>query len=1217
VSVLFSLTEEKGDAFIFPWPTGNWDAVSRTSTGGGNTHSSYTGNGAYGFTYVGGGVSGTWTQNGGSDTSFTTQTSSTFDADAGVWNTTGGYTGGGDDNQNSTYSGSGPYDASVGEVNTTGGGSVSDSGGDTSSDNYSSGYTLDPAGNWDATSGNGTSNSSGFTHSSYSGLGGGTTPVSGGSVHNTWEVTEGGGTHYSMNTVSTLIADGEWTTTGTGDYGGGDALVYEYSDAGNSSSGSILDGGAGNYSDTYDIDFALTGYSGWQVVGGSAYAVESGYNDVFSPAPAGDTTYLDWAQSTLNSDGSWTTIFGPAGSAANPSGASSSSSDSSSSGGGGASSSSAGGGASSSAGGGELFISGNNASSSPSGASSSSASGETFVSGFTSWLVSGSSSASGSASGTAGAGFTGASGSSGNSYSFGSFPGFTSGTPGLSGSSSVPVSGTVTAPPSFTQTVTAPGVNNNLPSAPTSLQGAALVVHDASGNLSQVTDAAGNQTNFTYNNADQVTSQTDATGAVTNSTYDAQGNLTSQVDALGRRKDYTYNAAGQVLTETWTNADGSIADVYVYTYNQAGQLITASNHEGTYSYTYNAAGQVLTQTDPFGLTLTYGYDAAGNKTSVTDSLGGQTTSTYNANNQLTSRTYTGPEVSSSVSVGLNYNAAGQLTTLTRLSGATTVGQTSYSYDLAGDVTDIVSQDGSGNTLADYQYNYGQNSVGSAPVIGSSTLSASQISDLLFSETDNGVTTNYGYDSQDELTTAGATTETYDAAGNRTNAGYVTGADNRLLSDGTWNYSYDAVGNQVKKVNIATGETWTYGYDFNNRMTSAVDSQSDGGTVIQSVAYQYDVFGNRVEQDVTQGSATTVTRFAYDGKNAWADLDGNNNNALEMRHLYLAGADQPVAQISAAGAVAWYLTDKLGSVRDIVNNNGVVLDAINYDAFGNVTSETNPAQASRFGWAGGVRDMQTGLIFFDNRYYNPQTGRWTTKDPSSFRAGDANLYRYVGNDVTNATDPTGLFNWNAALYGGLGGATGGAIAGTFLFPPGGELVGALVGGVAGFIWAGIDQDGQQTDPLRAAIGSFLIGAAIPAACYLWEVYAEPAIVSAWTYATTHPEAEENIPNEGIYEFTASSGKTYVGQSGDIATRIDQHLETGKLLPGDLPSVNITERKRDSPVRRTFGVRKFGLGSYFRAEIGTEADYSATGCTTGGLAPRFPRSDATDRAICRAV
>jgi len=41
-------------------------------------------------------------------------------------------------------------------------------------------------------------------------------------------------------------------------------------------------------------------------------------------------------------------------------------------------------------------------------------------------------------------------------------------------------------------------------------------------------------------------------------------------------------------------------------------------------------------------------------------------------------------------------------------------------------------------------------------------------------------------------------------------------------------------------------------------------------------------------------------------------------------------------------------------------------------------------------------------------FDPTTGRWTTEDPIGFEAGDADLYRYVGNNPTNFTDPTGLY-----------------------------------------------------------------------------------------------------------------------------------------------------------------------------------------------------------------
>src|SRR5262249_34496635 len=40
-------------------------------------------------------------------------------------------------------------------------------------------------------------------------------------------------------------------------------------------------------------------------------------------------------------------------------------------------------------------------------------------------------------------------------------------------------------------------------------------------------------------------------------------------------------------------------------------------------------------------------------------------------------------------------------------------------------------------------------------------------------------------------------------------------------------------------------------------------------------------------------------------------------------------------------------------------------------------------------------------------YDPTVGRWLIQDPIGFEAGDPNLYRYVNNDATNATDPTGF------------------------------------------------------------------------------------------------------------------------------------------------------------------------------------------------------------------
>ena len=61
----------------------------------------------------------------------------------------------------------------------------------------------------------------------------------------------------------------------------------------------------------------------------------------------------------------------------------------------------------------------------------------------------------------------------------------------------------------------------------------------------------------------------------------------------------------------------------------------------------------------------------------------------------------------------------------------------------------------------------------------------------------------------------------------------------------------------------------------------------------------------------------------------------------------------------------------------------------------------------FAFAGGLYDRHTGLVRFGARDYDPETGRWTAKDPIGFGGGDANLYGYVVGDPVNLVDPSGL------------------------------------------------------------------------------------------------------------------------------------------------------------------------------------------------------------------
>src|SRR5436309_4490415 len=170
------------------------------------------------------------------------------------------------------------------------------------------------------------------------------------------------------------------------------------------------------------------------------------------------------------------------------------------------------------------------------------------------------------------------------------------------------------------------------------------------------------------------------------------------------------------------------------------------------------------------------------------------------------------------------------------------------------------------------------------------------------------------------------------------------------------------------------------------MTRVEKHATPGGTLLLSIDYKYDVFGNRIEQDKwTSGTGHVVTRFAYDGSDVWADLDGSSN--LTMRYLLGESIDERFARVNSSGTAAWYLVDHLGSVKDIVNASGGVIDTIAYDAFGNVTSETSPTNGDRYKFTGREQDSDTGMQFNRKRYDNLSVARWTTEDPEAFGVGD--------------------------------------------------------------------------------------------------------------------------------------------------------------------------------------------------------------------------------------
>ena len=107
-----------------------------------------------------------------------------------------------------------------------------------------------------------------------------------------------------------------------------------------------------------------------------------------------------------------------------------------------------------------------------------------------------------------------------------------------------------------------------------------------------------------------------------------------------------------------------------------------------------------------------------------------------------------------------------------------------------------------------------------------------------------------------------------------------------------------------------------------------------------------------------------------------------------------------------GNVYRVIADHLGSVRLVVNvTDGSIAQRLDYDAWGRVLTDTNPG-FQPFGFAGGIYDQDTGLVRFGARDYDPETGRWTNKDPIGFGGGDFNIYTYVGENPISYVDPIG-------------------------------------------------------------------------------------------------------------------------------------------------------------------------------------------------------------------
>ena len=279
-------------------------------------------------------------------------------------------------------------------------------------------------------------------------------------------------------------------------------------------------------------------------------------------------------------------------------------------------------------------------------------------------------------------------------------------------------------------------------------------------------------------------------------------------------------------------------------------------------------------------------------------------------------------------------------------------------------------------------------------------------------------TPYTYDAADNLTQTGSTQQAFN---NADELCWTAGTSGSRASPptGATTYLYDTRGNRTT-VTPPSGGATNLSYDQANRLTAY-------GSI---ATYAYN--GDHLRMSKTVSG--TTSQFLWDVASAVPLLLKDGSTA----YVYGPGG-LPMEQINGS-TVLWLHHDQLGSTRLVTDTTGASQATYAFDPYGNITASTGTiTNPMRF--AGQYRDGESSLYYLRARYYDPATGQFLSRDPAV--ATTREPYAFVGENPLNATDPSGLCDWNP-LSGGFCGYQ------TVSKTPLGNPLAGLAAGVAGAV-----------------------------------------------------------------------------------------------------------------------------------------------------------------------
>ncbi len=456
--------------------------------------------------------------------------------------------------------------------------------------------------------------------------------------------------------------------------------------------------------------------------------------------------------------------------------------------------------------------------------------------------------------------------------------------------------------------------------------------------LTQITDADGNTTTYTYNDLGQVLTGEDHEGVVyfTN-TYDADGRVKTQDDAIDGNEittiSYDTTTEPGVIISTLKDREGKIG---VWRHTAQKQLLSIEDKLGkiTVANTYDDKGNLKTSTDANNHTTTREYDLVGNLEKIIDAEGNTTTLTYDDQRNLTSI----KDAKGKTTI-FTYDASNNLKTITNSLGEVSTftynanNQLDKSTSPEGNVTRRVYENGLLKQLIDPEGNISSFSYDAAGRVDTITDAQGHVTKLGFDGNDRLISTT---DALNQTVTQrynsdGKVIESTDEKGQKTTFVYN---GNGLLSEST-----DAKGNKTM-----------YGYDGEDRLTSITDALNHKTTLVLDAkgrtksivdalgntrTFEYDDADNIIKQ--IDGEGNTEARFTLDALDRVRKVTDALNRVNQVDYDELSRVTQSKDNLGRIQIYSYDLLDRLASVKDAIGG----LSKQDYDKDGALKSLTDP------------------------------------------------------------------------------------------------------------------------------------------------------------------------------------------------------------------------------------------------------------------------------------